>query len=74
MKNIDKHYQKYEHYMRKVERWPCPHKIYFEIWERLKKDSRPSSEEIKIRIIDTIYGDMAVPDLIEWLKKELLVR
>ena len=47
MKNLDKHYQKYEHYMRKVNRWPCPEKINFEIWEELKDVTGKVKKAIK---------------------------
>ena len=40
MKNLDKHYEKYEHYMRKVKKYDCPDKIYFEIWERVKREKK----------------------------------
>jgi hypothetical protein len=40
MKNLDKHYQKYKHYMRETNKYPCPDKIYFEIWEKLKKEAK----------------------------------
>ena len=40
MKNLDKHYEKMVHYMRVENRYDCPDKIYFEIWERLKKEKK----------------------------------
>ncbi len=51
MKSLDKHYQKYEHYMRKVNKWPCPDKINFEICQRrrLRVGSRdvPFDEDVE---------------------------
>lgn len=37
-------------------------------------DSRPSEDEIKIKIVDTLWGDMSVPELLKWLKEKLLIK
>ncbi len=37
-------------------------------------EARPPAEEIKIRIIDTLYGGMSVPELETWLKEKLLIK
>ena len=37
--NLDKAYNEFEQYMRKVKRFPCPDKIYFGIWEHWKLDN-----------------------------------
>jgi len=38
--NIEKHYEKYEQSMRKDNRWPCPEKIWFDMWEESKKKEK----------------------------------
>ena len=44
------------------------------LWEEFKKDNRPSNDEIKIRIVDTLYGGGDVPTLLKWLKDKLLTK
>lgn len=35
--------------------------------------NRPSNKEIKMQIINCLYGGMSVPELERWLKEHLLV-
>ena len=44
--------------------------------KRLEKQlaNRPSNAEIRMRIIDTLYGGMSVPDLQQWLEERLLAK
>jgi len=35
---------------------------------------RPSDSEIRIKIIETLYGGSSVPELEKWLKERLLVK
>jgi len=37
-------------------------------------EARPSDSEIRMRIIETLYGNSSVPALERWLKEKLLLK
>jgi len=37
-------------------------------------ESRPTEEEIKIRLLDPLLGGGSVPELLDWLKEKLLIK
>lgn len=43
------------------------------MYEAIMK-ARPNDNEIRIRIIEALYGATSVPELEEWLKEKLLLK
>lgn len=43
------------------------------MYEAIAK-ARPSDDEIRIRIIEALYGAVSMPDFEKWLKERLLLK
>ena len=38
------------------------------------RDAYPTSHEVRLRIIDMVYGGLSVPEFEAWLKEKLLIK